>query len=110
MTEAFSLFGSALYSMSEADWNDPSLNFPDAVTDPVVLNNYPIDEMGEVSRYSELEFSLAEISLGGSYAFSPALYATLELSYRSFKDDDPYVYGDQDGDAYQGYAAVGYKF
>ncbi len=87
-----------------------SLDFPDGVVDPVVLNNYPINEMDGIEAYSRLKFSQAELNIGGNYAFTGALSLVAQAGYRMFEDDDPYVYGDQDGDSYYGNLGIAYRF
>ena len=53
---------------------------------------------------------LTELSLGGTYQFTPQFYMAAQVDYEVYKDKDPYVYGDLDGAAWSGYLGVGYKF
>jgi len=48
--------------------------------------------------------------MGATYNFTEALYTTVSATYDIFESDKEYVYGDEDGKAYSGYLAIGYKF
>jgi predicted porin len=80
------------------------------VTDPVLLELYDPAGLSEMTDYSDLHYQQTEVSVGGTYRFTPQLYAALEAAYEYYKDKDPYVYGDLDGEAWRGYLGVGYKF
>lgn len=60
--------------------------------------------------YSNLEYQQIDVSLAANYNFSDALYGVAKVAYQQFTDNEPYVYGDQDGDMYSGNIGVGYKF
>jgi predicted porin len=74
-----------------------------------VLKLYTFD-IGRMTNYSDLRYKQAEINLGAKYQFTPALYVAANAGVQWFIDDDPYVYGDQDGTAYRGSLGVGYSF
>ncbi len=80
------------------------------LSDPVLLTLYDITAMTEVASYSDLEYQQLGASIGGTYAFSPALYLTAQAGYDLFIDDQAYVYGDQDGEAYRLSIGLGYRF
>ena len=80
------------------------------MTDPVLLELYDPAGLSEMTEYSDLHYQQTEVSVGGTYRFTPQLYAALEAAYEYYKDKDPYVYGDLDGEAWRGYLGVGYKF
>jgi len=63
-----------------------------------------------MTEYSDLHYTQTDLSLGGTYRFTPALYATVQGAWQKFEDKDPYVYGDQDGTAWRGSVGLGYKF
>ena len=63
-----------------------------------------------ITSYSDLEYQQYELTLGGTYDFTKALYTTTTLTYEIFESDQMYVYGDEDGEAFRGYLAMGYKF
>ncbi|RMF47276.1 MAG: hypothetical protein D6751_03155 [Deltaproteobacteria bacterium] len=87
-----------------------ALQWPGNVTDIVILSLYDVTDMVGVENYSDLEYQQLQLNLGGTYHFSPALYLTASAEYAVFVDDEPYVYGDQDGDMIGGYVGLGYRF
>ena len=80
------------------------------MNDPVLLETYDPAGLSAITGYSDLHYQQTEISLGGTYRFSPALYMTAQASWAYFNDKDDYVYGDLSGDAYRGYLGLGYRF
>jgi len=66
--------------------------------------------MAETTSYSDLHYVQTDLSVGGIYKFTSALYATAEGVWQRFRDKDPYVYGDQDGNSWRGSFGVGYRF
>lgn len=109
-TEKLNLFASAMYSDAKADWNNLYITTPAYVTDEVMDNLYSFDSINAITSYSDLHYQQTDLSLGGTYQFSPTFYLTARADYQLFSDKDPYVYGDQDGTAYRGSLGVGYKF
>lgn len=71
--------------------------------DDYLLNNL-------ITSYSDLEYQQYELTLGGTYDFTKQLYTTTSLTYEIFESDQMYVYGDEEGEAFRGHLAVGYKF
>lgn len=63
-----------------------------------------------IDSYSDLEYEQYQFNIGGTYNFTDAFYTTFQASYEIFEAEEEYVYGDEDGDAYSGYLAIGYKF
>jgi predicted porin len=63
-----------------------------------------------ITSYSELHYQQIEVNLGGTYQFTPALYVAADFGYQIFDDKSPYVYGDQDGEAYRASLGLGYRF
>ncbi len=94
--------------------NSFALQWPDGfdptATDPVLLALYDVTTMTGVETYSDLEYQQVSVNIGGSYSFSPALYLTAQAGYDLFVDDQPYVYGDQDGEMYSVSLGIGYRF
>lgn len=80
------------------------------MTDATLLNLYDPALMSEMSNYSDLHYTQTDLSLGGTYSFTPALYTTAQVAWQKVDDKDPYVYGDQDGTAWRGSVGLGYKF
>lgn len=50
------------------------------------------------------------MTVGGIYSFTDRLYTNLSLTYDAFDSRETYVYGDEDGTAYYGYAGLGWTF
>lgn len=92
--------------------NSFALQWPEGtdLNDPVLLPLYDIEAMTGVETYSDLEYEQVELTIGGSYAFTPALFASAEVGVDYFNDRAPYVYGWQDGTVYRGSVGVGYRF
>ncbi|HAD05189.1 MAG TPA: hypothetical protein DEB35_13030 [Desulfuromonas sp.] len=110
-TEKLELTAGASYSDARAEWSDLSVNYPaGVVTDPVMLELYDPSLLTKMTSYSDLHFSQIDLSLGATYRFTPALYATAQGNWQQFEDKDPYVYGDQDGTAWRGSVGLGYRF
>ena len=109
-TENLNLNGSLMFNDASADWTELSLTMPEYVDDAVVLNLYTFEGVNVMQNYSDLSYQQLELTLGGTYYFTPALYTTASATFDKFIDDDPYVYGDQDGTAYRGYLGMGYNF
>ena len=89
-----------------------ALQFPEGtdLTDPVLITLYDVTAMQGVENYSELDYQQVDVSVGGTYALSESSYLAASAGYQAFDDDQPYVYGDQDGTAYRGYLGYGHKF
>lgn len=99
-----------MYNKTESSMESFALTWPGDVTDILLLNLYNVTDMVGVENYSDLEYEQFDISVGGSYQFNPAVYMTATVGYKIFEDNQPYVYGDQDGEMYTGYLGLGYKF
>jgi predicted porin len=68
------------------------------------------DQNNNIDEYSDLSYEQYSFTLGGTYNFTPAFYTTVEATYDMFESDEEYVYGDEDGDMFTGYIAIGCKF
>ena len=64
----------------------------------------------QIDEYSDLSYEQYEFTLGATYHFTDAFYTNVSGTYNIFESDEEYVYGDEDGKAYSGYLAFGYKF
>ena len=53
--------------------------------------------MNDMESYSDLEYSVWNISLGMSYQFSRNIGVTLNYTFEDVDSDEEYVYGDTDG-------------
>ena len=69
-----------------------------------------IDINDDIDTYSDLSYEQYELTLGGTYNFTEALYTTASFTYDIFNMDEEYVYGDEDGTAYYGYVGFGWNF
>ena len=68
------------------------------------------DRITLVEDYSDLEYTRIDLTIGGTYNFSDRLYTSASLTYSDFDSDEDYVYGDESGSSYYGYASLGYRF
>jgi predicted porin len=75
-----------------------------------MLELYDPSLLTKMTSYSDLHYTQTDLSFGGTYSFTPALYTSAQLAWQKFEDKDPYVYGDQDGTAWRGSVGLGYKF
>ena len=83
---------------------------PDTATPQVVGSEGWENRIGLVEDYSELEYTRIDLTIGGTYNFTDRLYTSANLTYSDFDADEDYVYGDESGSSYYGYAGVGYRF
>ncbi len=73
--------------------------------------NYDTWEQNKnIDSYSDLSYEQIQVTVGGTYNFTPSCYTTASLTYDKFISDEDYVYGDEDGEAYYGYLGFGYRF
>ena len=119
----------AAYSQAEEaienpEWAVPAEFYLNSGTDPQVIfgsttvNNGALNGFynnfaelnAALPTYSDLEYTQLNVSLGGTYNFSNNLYMMAKAQYEQFEDDQPYVYGDQDGTAISGNVGIGYNF
>ncbi|MCK4508975.1 MAG: hypothetical protein KAU27_10550 [Desulfuromonadales bacterium] len=63
-----------------------------------------------IDGYSDLSYEQYQLTVGGTYLLTEALYTTASFTYDKFNSDEEYVYGDEDGKAYYSYVGVGYRF
>jgi len=63
-----------------------------------------------MDEYSDLAYQQYQITLGGTYNITEAVYVKVTGTYDIFDAAEEYVYGDEDGTAYSGYAAIGWTF
>jgi len=78
---------------------------------PYASVNYETwEQNNKIDGYSDLSYEQYSFTLGGTYNFTDAFYTRVEGTYDIFYSDEKYVYGDEDGKAFSGYVAIGYKF
>ena len=68
------------------------------------------EQNNEIDSYSDLTYDQYQITVGGEYMFTDALYTTATFTCDVYNSDEEYVYGDEDGKAYYSYVGVGYRF
>ncbi len=68
------------------------------------------EQNNNIDSYSDLSYEQFQVTVGGTYNFTPSCYTTASMTYDKFISDEAYVYGDEDGDAYYGYLGFGYRF
>ena len=83
---------------------------PDTPTGNVAGSEGWENRIGLVEDYSDLEYTRIDLTVGGTYNFSDRLYTSASLTYSDFDSDEDYVYGDESGSSYYGYASLGYRF
>jgi predicted porin len=89
------------YTIAEADMDSPHFS-PVTVT----LNGGTLEAaynsiyMENADDYSDLDYQAFELELEATYQLLNNLSVTLNYWYSDFDDDEKYVYGDLDGDAY----------
>ncbi len=73
--------------------------------------NYDTWEMNnQIDEYSDLSYEQYQVTVGGTYDFTPACYLTASFTYDVFKSDEEDVYGDEDGESLYGYIGFGHRF
>lgn len=112
-TEKLKLDASFVYNMAEYSWDwefdsRPTLTAGGGTKTVGAYDSWEQNDL--IDSYSDLEYTQYSITLGGTYNFTDAFYTTLQGTYDIFESDEEYVYGDEDGKAFSGYVAVGYKF
>ena len=107
-TEKLLLNAGFTYNDAEDSWD---WNFGDR---PALLGNGAYENLdgynNEIDSYSDLSYEQYQTTVGGTYQFTEALYASASFTYDVFNSHEEYVYGDEDGEAFSGYVGVGYRF
>lgn len=92
----FSLTGHLNYTKSKNSWGD--IEFPDVRaalgTDTLSHQNF---DFGEINKYSDLEYGIIRLGLGGEYRLSPKMSLSADMEWADFDDKLGYVYGDESG-------------
>ena len=90
--------------------NSFQLAWPGTITDPLLPILYSLSALEGVETYSDLEYKQLDLTLGGTFQFTPNFYIAAQGTYSKFEDNEAYVYGDQDGDLLAVSAGLGYRF
>jgi len=98
--EKLELSGTVSYTLAEAEMDSPDFSpQPPFIIDGKGLA-YDPSLMNDADDYSDLDYSMLEVELTGSYQITKNLSFSVNYWYSDFEDDEPYVYGDLDGEAY----------
>ncbi len=104
--------GTLSYTVAEAEMDSP--NFP---ADILVttgggrwIAGYRPNLVNNADEYSDLDYQALELELQATYQILDNVSFTLNYWYSDFDDDEEYVYGDLDGDAYVLTGFITYRF
>jgi hypothetical protein len=117
VTKRLKLNAGILYNKAEDSWD---WNFADrtALGNVVIrggaVNVGPAydtaDQNNLIDSYSDLSYEQYQLTAGGTFNFTESFYTTASFTYDIFNMGEEYVYGDEDGTAYYGYAGIGWNF
>jgi len=68
------------------------------------------DQNNDIDSYSDLTYEQYQFTVGGTYNFTDTFYTTASATYDVFNMKEEYVYDDEDGHSYYGYAGIGWNF
>jgi len=109
-TEKLLLTAGCTYSHAEDSW-DWDFDERQSLSMGGGAYNYDSwDQNNEMDSYSDLTYEQYQFTVGGTYNFTETFYSTMSGTYDKFNSKEEYVYGDEDGDAYYGYAGIGWNF
>ncbi len=95
------------YTVGEADMDN--LDFT-AADDPFNLRGYSFANLNGADEFSDLDYQALELEIQATYQILENISVTLNYWYSDFDDDEEYVYGDLDGDAYVFTGFITYRF
>lgn len=104
------MFAHVVYNQTEGGMNSFQLSWPGPITDPLLPILYDLSSIEGVETYSDLEYTQLDLTVGGTYQVTHNFYVAAQATYSTFEDNEPYVYGDQDGDLLAGSVGIGYRF
>ncbi len=100
-----------MYNYADYSWDWDFQDRPSLTTASGPIGAYnTVEQNNIIDSYSDLSYEQYQITVGGEYMFTDALYTTASFTYDVFNSDEEYVYGDEDGDAYYTYVGLGYRF
>ncbi len=99
--------GTLSYTSGEADMDDLDFSAGD---DPFTLPGYSFANLKGTDDFSDLDYQMFELELTATYQILDNLSVGLNYWYSDFQDDEKYVYGDLDGDAYTFTGFLTYHF
>ena len=95
-SEKFKFYMDGTYTMSEGSFT--SFGVLDSTIPEDDVTNHDLD-YSMVNEYSDLDYSLLELIYGVSFQVDTNARLYSSVTYMDLTDDQPYVYGDQDGSA-----------
>ncbi len=99
------------YTLAQAEMDSPNMPAVSVTTGGGTFTaGYDPTLMGNADEYSDLDYSILEAEISGTYRFSERVSFTLNYWYADFSDDEPYVYGDLDGEAYSLTGLISWNF
>ncbi len=99
-----------MYNKADDEWDWDFYERASLVMGSGAYNYDSYEQNNLIDEYSDLSYEQYEFTLGATYNFTEAFYTKISGTYDIFESDEMYVYGDEDGDSYAGYVAVGYSF
>ncbi len=103
--------GTLSYTVAEGEMDSPSFPAIRVTTGGGrwTAAYYP-ELMHNADEYSDLDYQALELELEATYQILDNLSFTLNYWYSDFDDDEEYVYGDLDGEAYVFTGFITYRF
>ena len=92
----FTLGGSYIDSKGKMDVGSMP-EVPQEVTDNIAAADY---DFSSIDTYSDLAYTLYNVSIGAEYVLSPKVSLTADVVYYDLTDDTGYVYGIETGSLY----------
>jgi hypothetical protein len=114
-TETLSINADFTFTDATSEMDTPVFGAPPAGIDysiaqsPTRNLNYYVDFAG-FDDYSNLDYQIIDTSIGFDWEIFKNIIVSANLRYINFDDDEPYVYGDQDGELYIINAGLTYRF
>jgi len=116
-TEKLLLEAGLVYNQAEDSWewnfeDRPQVAFTGATTTAgtEAVGYDSADINGLIDEYSDLSYGQYQLTLGGTYNFTDAMYMKASATYDIFNADEEFVYGDEEGDMISGYVGLGWVF
>ena len=99
-SDKFKFYMDGIYTKSEGSYSsfgilESTIPATDHAGDPIVTN-HDLD-YSTVNEYSDLDFTMFELTYGVSFQVDTNARLYTSVTYLDLTDDQPYVYGDQDG-------------
>ena len=94
-TEKLNLSGTFSFNKSKTELETVIMpDLTDRLNGDLSHQDFSFDEMHE---YSNLDYEMLTVAIGGEYAVSPRVIITADVEYADMTDNMYYVYGDETG-------------